>query len=200
MAWPLNSFRRLADASQPSLNIPGKQCFWSSACPWLFSGGMRPLCKTQWIFTPTGFLLVGKIIRIIIIMMMMMKWKKIVIITRKHSFEFKLRPCRLVETEMFGSVWCCRHVATVVCGFCLFATHFHELTVLAESVLSVGNLNVTALTSADTLTLLYRVKPGADSSHFSNNNSNVWMSLNQLWLRPVASSAHFQAPGAVVFC
>ena len=46
-AWPSNSFRRLADASQPSLKIPVKQCFCSSACPWPFNRGMRSPSKTQ---------------------------------------------------------------------------------------------------------------------------------------------------------
>ena len=44
-AWPSNSFWRLADASQPSLKMPGKQC--SSACPWPFNRGMRSPSKTQ---------------------------------------------------------------------------------------------------------------------------------------------------------
>lgn len=53
-----------------------------------------------------------------------------------------------------------RHIATEMKSFCLFATHFHELTSMEDIFNQVGNLHMTAVISKENLTLLYKVMPG----------------------------------------
>eukprot|EP00127_Corallochytrium_limacisporum_P003176 Clim_evm25s147 gene=Clim_evmTU25s147 len=67
----------------------------------------------------------------------------------------------------FGLAWAiAEHLATEVKALSLFATHFHELTGLNQSVPIVKNRHVTAHVSDGQLTLLYKVKPGPSDESF----------------------------------
>ena len=60
-----------------------------------------------------------------------------------------------------------RHIASKIHAFCLFATHFHELTALDQELGNVKNLHAVAHVSKTgsktqdrDITLLYKVEPG----------------------------------------
>ncbi|XP_025412665.1 DNA mismatch repair protein Msh2 [Sipha flava] len=58
------------------------------------------------------------------------------------------------------------YLASKTKAFTLFATHFHELTKLHETIPTIVNKHVSAVTSNDSLTLLYQVQPGSCDKSF----------------------------------
>ncbi|CAN8017160.1 unnamed protein product, partial [Ixodes persulcatus] len=68
----------------------------------------------------------------------------------------------------FGLAWAIsEHLSKEADAYCLFATHFHELTELAQELPCVCNVHVTADVREDSFTLLYKVKPGEGAPGFT---------------------------------
>lgn len=66
-----------------------------------------------------------------------------------------------------------RRLAKEVDCYTIIATHFHELTTLAEEVRSVVNFHVTAVASESGLTMMYKVERGPCDRSFGLHVAQV---------------------------
>lgn len=80
----------------------------------------------------------------------------------------------------FGLAWSIsEHIATNINCFTLFATHFHELTTLADKLDNVSNMHVVAHIedngshNSDDITLLYKVEAGSSDQSFGIHVAEV---------------------------
>lgn len=82
----------------------------------------------------------------------------------------------------FGLAWAiAEHIASKIRCFALFATHFHELTSLADQHKNVKNMQVVAhiekpeegANNDDDITLLYKVEPGISDQSFGIHVAEV---------------------------
>lgn len=63
--------------------------------------------------------------------------------------------------EGLGLAWSiAEHLASNIKCFTLFATHFHEITALADTEKTAKNYHLAAITDDGQLTLLFQVRPG----------------------------------------
>ncbi len=61
---------------------------------------------------------------------------------------------------------CAVHLAQVNQSFCLFATHYFEITALAEQIPSISNVHLNAVEHGDGIVFLHTVKPGAANKSY----------------------------------
>ena len=61
---------------------------------------------------------------------------------------------------------CAEELATKLKSFCLFATHYFELTELANQIAEVVNMQLSATEHKDQIVFLHKVKPGAASRSY----------------------------------